>query len=128
METADQIFSRPSNSRFFETLPADAINLNIADTFVPLGEDPERRSGRPNSAPALRERFLPAGRRTNRLPEAKRAFSVERDGVRFSAWDFTSQHDVPLRLYLLENATTETPEQLHSTCSINPAGRTGWPA
>lgn len=34
----------------------------------------------------------------------KPAFSVERDGLKFSAWDFTSQHDVSLRLYFLESA------------------------
>ena len=34
--------------------------------------------------------------------ETKPAFSVTRGGVKLSAWDFTSQQDVRLRIYLLE--------------------------
>jgi hypothetical protein len=52
----------------------------------------------------------------------KRAFSVERDGLRFSAWDFNSQHDVPLRLYLLENATAKPAERV----VLNVLDQSGW--
>ena len=34
----------------------------------------------------------------------KQAFAAEKDGVEFSAWDFSSQHDVQLRLYFVERA------------------------
>jgi hypothetical protein len=39
--------------------------------------------------------------------EPKLAFSTEREGLKLSAWDFTSQHDVPLRLYLVEDAASK---------------------
>jgi hypothetical protein len=31
-------------------------------------------------------------------------FAVDREGIRFAAWDFTSQHDIGLRLYLAHRA------------------------
>jgi hypothetical protein len=50
---------------------------------------------------------------TEHLPlEAKPAFSAERDGVTFSAWDFTSQHDVRLRLYFLESVSAKSAQHV----------------
>jgi dienelactone hydrolase len=87
--------------RVFNELPADAINTNIAETFVPLAT-PQKRSAA-ELATALREKVF-ANWPGDDLPIAPvKKESVERDGLRLSVWDFTSQHDVPLRLYLVES-------------------------
>jgi hypothetical protein len=74
---------------------------------------------------ALREKVF-AGWPGEEPPlEPRRVFSVEREGVRFSAWDFTSQHDVQLRFYLLENATGARAEKVALTV-FNQSGWTHW--
>ena len=96
-------FFTPEQLRVFSTLPSDAINTNIADTFVAL-TTPEKGSATELAA-QLREKVF-GGWPADDLPlDPKQILSVEREGLRLSAWDFTSQHDVTLRLYLVEDAT-----------------------
>ena len=98
-------FFTPEELRVFITLPTDAINTNIAETFVPMAK-PQKRSAAELAA-ALREKVF-VGWPADDLPlEPKLAFSTEREGLKLSAWDFTSQHDVPLRLYLVEDAASK---------------------
>lgn len=100
IEMAVKKFFTPEQLRVFTELPTDAINTNIADTFVPLAK-PEKRSAA-ELATLLREKVF-AGWPADDMPlEPKQAFSVASDGVKFSAWDFTSQQDISLRLYFLE--------------------------
>src|SRR5208283_4755259 len=94
--------------------------INIADTFVPLTKPEKKSAGELRSA--LREKVFAGWPDEGMPPEPKRVFFVERDGVRFSAWDFTSQQDVPLRLYLLENVTTKPTERVE----LNVLDQTGW--
>jgi hypothetical protein len=85
----------------FGVLPADAINTNIADTFVPLAK-PEAKSCA-ELCGVLREKVF-AGWPAEDLPlEPKQTLAVERDGLRLRAWDFNSQPHVTLRIYLLED-------------------------
>ena len=96
-------FFTPEQLRVFSTLPTDANNTNIADTFVPLAKPKERPATELTAL--LREKVF-AGWPADDLPlDPKQILSVERDGVRLTAWDFTSQRDVSLRLYLVEDAT-----------------------
>jgi dienelactone hydrolase len=145
VEMAVKKFFTPEQLRVFTELPTDAINTNIAETFVPpatifslssskggegWGEEakaknpspqPSPRSGgarETNSAPheqrsaaelatLLREKVF-AGWPADDLPlDPKQTIAIERDGLRLRAWDLTSQHDVGLRLYLLEDATKQ---------------------
>jgi hypothetical protein len=58
-------------------------------------------------AAVLRETVF-AGWPADDLPlEPKQTLSVERGGLRLSVWDFISQPDVPLRLYLVEDAASK---------------------
>jgi dienelactone hydrolase len=143
-------FFTPQQLRVFDTLPADASNAKIADTFVPL--DPSRSSRREEALDgkskmhrsrltsaakgeekvtdnelraALRERAFSGWPVEETPTEPKRAFSAERDGVRFSAWDFTSQHDVSLRLYLLESAKAGRTKTIRLTV-LDSAGWSNW--
>ncbi len=103
VEMAVKRFFTPEQLRVFGELPTDAINTNIAETFVPMAK-PQKRSA-PELAALLRETVF-AGWPADDLPlDPKQTISIERDGLRLQAWDFTSQHNVSLRLYLLEDAT-----------------------
>ena len=113
----------PEQLRVFTTLPADAINTNIAETFVPVAK-PERKSVDELCA-ALREKVFAGWPDDDLSLDPKKAFSVERDGVKFSAWDFTSQHDVPLRLYFVERTGAKSAERVVLTV-FDDAGWTNW--
>jgi hypothetical protein len=121
--TVPQRFFAPIDLKVFETLPADAINTNIADTFVPMGK-PAQRSAEELRA-LLNEKVF-AG-----WPDEKIAFnetnifSAEHDGVRLSAWDFDSQENVRLRLYLLENIGGAKSNHLTLTV-LDPLTWTNW--
>ena len=123
VETAAKRFFSPEQLKVFATLPADSINTNIAETFVPMAKPEKKSAGELRSA--LREKVFAGWPDKGTPPEPKRVFFVERDGVRFSAWDFTSQHDVPLRLYLLENASAKPAEQVKLNV-LNQSGWTNW--
>jgi len=123
VETAAKKFFSPEQLKVFETLPADSINPNIAETFVPMAKPEKKSAGELRSA--LREKVFAGWPDEGTSPEPKRVFSIERDGIRFSAWDFTSQHDVPLRFYLLENATAKPTERVELNV-LNQSGWTNW--
>ncbi|MBC8097152.1 MAG: dienelactone hydrolase family protein [Akkermansiaceae bacterium] len=123
VETVAQPFFAPSELKVFEALPLDAINTNIAETFVPLPA-PVKRS-REELRRALRGKVF-AGWPAEESPlESKRLFSTERDEVRLTAWDFTSQDNVRLRLYLLENVVGPKAEVVVLTV-LDDAGWTNW--
>lgn len=123
IEIAVKKFFTPEQLRVFSELPTDAINTNIADTFVPLAK-PEKRSAAELAA-LLREKVF-AGWPADDLPlDPKQLFSVERDNVKFSVWEFTSQHDVPLRLYFLE-PTKAKPDEKVSLTVLNEQDWTSW--
>ena len=104
-------FFTPEQLRVFTTLPSDAINTNIADPCVPLAKREKRTASELTAL--LRDKVF-AGWPADDLPlEPKQILSVERDGVRLTAWDFTSQPDVSLRLYLVEDATKKDAGAVH---------------
>jgi len=101
----------PQQLKVFDQLPADAINTNIHGTFVPMSPPPAV----PQSAEAWqrqRDAWLAALKEKTFAgwPEdpgplgAERRCDVERHGLRFQAFDFTSQPEVRLRLYTLQAA------------------------
>lgn len=104
VETAAKKTFAPEQLRVFGDLPGDAINTNLpTDTFPPAVRPTAQKSvPRERLIASLKEKTF-AGWPQEAVPlETKLAFSVTRAGVKLSAWDFTSQHDVRLRLYLLE--------------------------
>jgi hypothetical protein len=116
-------FFTPEELQVLPTLPTNAINTNIADIFVPLAK-PEKKSAEELRA-ELREKVFAGWPDESSRPTAKRLFAIERDGLRFSVWDFVSQHDVPLRLYLLESTAVKPAEQVELDV-LDAAGWTNW--
>jgi hypothetical protein len=99
-------FFQPAELKVFDTLPTDAINTNIADTFVPLATAVNRSANELRSV--LRGKVFAGWPAEEMALDPRRVFSVEREGLRFTAWDFNSQSHVRLRLYLLENTGART--------------------
>jgi hypothetical protein len=123
VETAAKKFFAPAELKVFETLPLDAINTNIADTFVPRGN---ARSFSLEEIQSALRRSAFAGWPDEESPlETARVFSAERDGLRLGAVDFTSQPGVRLRLYLLENAAGAHADKVVLT-ALDSAGWTRW--
>jgi dienelactone hydrolase len=116
-------FFAPEELRVFNRLPSDSINGTIADTFVPEPM-PQRRSAR-ELRPLLRATVF-AGWPAEAPPVAPDpSFSTAREGLQLSAWDFCSQHEVSLRLYVLENAGGSPPKHI-SLRVLDPTGWTNW--
>lgn len=105
VEMAVKRFFTPEQLRVFNELPTDAVNTNIAESFVPTAQ-PQKRSAT-DLAAVLRDKVFANWPREDLPLDPVKKESVERDGLRLSVWDFTSQHDVALRLYLVENVTSK---------------------
>jgi dienelactone hydrolase len=102
--------------KVFDELPVDSINSQIHESFVPRAPQPsvpqsasEWTKQRETWMKALREKSF-RGWPTEAdagLLDVRQVFSVERHGIHFSAYDFTSQPYVCLRLYLAHRAGLE---------------------
>ena len=126
----------PEQVRVFTALPADAINTNIAETFVPLGradlpvgQDARQRVPTKLTADELRaalnEKVFAGWPSEETSLEPRLAFEIRQDALRLRAWDFVSQHDVTLRLYLLDDAAAKPAETVLLNV-LDQAGATNW--
>ncbi|HEU0010306.1 MAG TPA: CocE/NonD family hydrolase, partial [Verrucomicrobiae bacterium] len=93
--------------KVFRELPTDAINTNIHETFVAAAptaavpktkEDWERQ--RREWLAGLGEKCFGGWPEIPPPLAVEKRIEAERDDVRLQAWDFTSQENVRLRLYL----------------------------
>ena len=101
---------QPQQLRVFDKLPADEINTKIQETFVPIAPAPAVPQSKEDWAvlrdgwmKALREKVFrgwPADREAGPL-DVDQVFTAEADGLRLTAYDFNSQPNVRLRLFLL---------------------------
>jgi hypothetical protein len=109
-------FFEPEQLKVFEELPADEINTRIHESFVPENKPPIEISAQQHQVllKTLREKSFggwPAQEQAGPL-NVRRVFSTERHGIRLSAFDFTSQPNVRLRLYLAHRAGVERPKKV----------------
>jgi len=107
----------PEKLRVLAALPTDEVNTKIHETFVAAaGEAPmpltqARWNGiRENWLTQLREKSF-RGWPTEAGPlEVKRAYSVQKQGLQLTAYDYVSQAQVPLRVYVVHKAGLEKPD------------------
>ncbi len=99
----------PQELKVFASLPVDALNTNIHESFVPVApklevpRDREEWARQRNSwLAALKEKSFGGWPADPPPLDLEEKFAIERDGIRFHAWDFTSQQNVRLRLYAAE--------------------------
>jgi len=116
IEKAAVPFFEPEHLKVFEELPADQRNTRIQEQFVPragpfaIPRDRAAWHAQQDSWLADLASKTFAGWPAEPPPlDAKPAFRVEREGLRFSAVDFTSQEGIRLRLYSVRRAGLPEP-------------------
>jgi dienelactone hydrolase len=108
IEAAAKPLFQPEKLRVFDKLPEDQINTRIQDSFTQIAAAPAiPADARAFSArreavvTALREKTF-AGWPTDAPPlDVRQAFSRQHAGIELTAYDFTSQEDVRLRLFVV---------------------------
>lgn len=116
IEVAAKKLLSPEQLKVFKELPSDSLNTNIHAAFVPTAKAPNVPSSaeawqrqRDEWMTALKEKVFAGWPREEGSLDLTRKFSVERGGLRFQAFDFTSQPHVRLRLYVIHRAGLEKP-------------------
>jgi dienelactone hydrolase len=111
IEMAAKPFFEPQALRVFDALPADSLNTRIHETFVPRAD----WNGQPilphrdSLLARLREKSFNGWPSPDTPLHLNAVIAAQRDGLRLRAWDFTSQHDVRLRLFLLDAPSAAQP-------------------
>ena len=119
IETAAVKIFEPEQLKVFERLPADSLNLKIQESFVPRAEAPavpqsiEQWSKQRDSwLTGLKQKCFRGWPDESEPLELITSFSQESHGVHFRAYDFHSQSNVPLRLFVMSRAGLKTPRAL----------------
>ena len=129
-EPAEPLF-QPEQLRVFEKLPGDEINTKIQETFVSMAPTPAVPKS-PAAWAAMRDGWMKALRekvfrgwptQSEAGPlDVDQIFTAEADGVRLTAYDFNSQPNVRLRLFLVCPAGLREPKRV----TLNVLDESGW--
>lgn len=124
-------FFEPEQLKVFDELPADEINTKIQDSFVPVAAKPKvpksnakwtkQRKAWMKALEKKSFRGWPKQAQSGPL-NIQRVFSVKRGGIQLSAYDFTSQPNVCLRLYLAHSDARNKPKAV----TLNVLDDKGW--
>ena len=118
----------PAELKVFDDLPRDQRNTEIQETFVAAAAPPAAESKprlltqQARWLAALREKSFAAWPQDDAPPTVEAAFVCERDGVSLKAFDFTSQEEIPLRLYIAQRAGLKQPDLV----VLNVLDQRGW--
>jgi cephalosporin-C deacetylase-like acetyl esterase len=119
IEKAAINFFQPEDLKVFAELPRDQLNTTIQETFTAMAPPPAVPENaeafarqRDGWLGALREKAFRGWPSEPGPLDVKEVFSVEKHGLRFTAWDFTSQHAIRLRLYVVRPAKAERVERV----------------
>jgi len=114
-------FFQPEQLRVFDQLPADQINTKIHESFVPQAPQPtipqstaqwvKQRDEWMNTLREKSFRAWPTEIEAGSL-DVTPVFSVKRQGICLSVFDFTSQPYVRLRLYLTQPVGLKKPDMV----------------
>jgi hypothetical protein len=124
----------PAQLKVFDRLPADAVNKTIHETFIkpaptatlPAAAVREWWSGRSKEwLQELREKVFRGWSSKPPALDPRAAADVKHDGLRLRAFDFTSEEDVELRLWLLTAEKVEKPTLVVLT-AVDEAGWQEW--
>jgi hypothetical protein len=121
----------PKQLKVFDTLPADQINTTVHETFIKpahieLPQSPEVakewwKGEEEKLRTALKEKVFRGWPEKPPALNVKPAEDVKHDGLRLRAYDFVSEDEVELRLWLLTAKNVEKPSLVVLT-SVDEAG------
>jgi len=109
---------KPEQLRVFrDEQPKDAINANIAKLFVPVANSPSIPQDKKEwkelchlKLKMLKEKSFRAWPKQAEELNVKKVFSETQLDIQFEAFDFTSQGNIRLRLYLAHQSGLKKPE------------------
>lgn len=110
IETPARPVFQPQQLKVFDKIPEDEIVTKIHETFVPAAEPKQPKSkaqweeSRNDWMKHLEQKTFRGWPDKAPPANAKEAFSTTKDGIHFRAVDFTSEHDIGLRLYIASPA------------------------
>jgi hypothetical protein len=108
----------PEQLRVFKELPADQINTKISDSFVPLAPSPSVPQTQAEWE-AMRDGWMAKlktltfggwPREVGAMSAGRPVLTETRDGITLTAYDFESQANLPLRLFVLAREKLKDPE------------------
>ena len=112
-------FFEPEQLKVFDENPSDQINTRVHEVFTAQAAAPQPPDSASQWQPqrdawlsALKEKSFRGWPAEPGDLDVEQVFSVARDGIRFSAYDFNSQPQVRLRLYLAHRDGLDKPELL----------------
>ncbi len=124
-------FFEPEQLKVFDELPADQINTKIQETFVPMAAEPKvpksaakwakQRKAWMKALEKKAFRGWPKPADAGPL-DIQRAFSAKNGDIHLVSYDFTSQPNVRLRLYLSHKAGLNKIESIF----LNVLDEKGW--
>ena len=119
IEIAAKRYFEPEQLKVFDKLPADQKNSTIQETFAPMAKPPsaptskeEWTKQRDEWLAGLKEKCFGGWPEKAGPLELKQVFSAEHRGVDLDAYEFTSQPNVRLRLYLARRPRLKKPERI----------------
>ncbi|MBD3672477.1 MAG: acetylxylan esterase [Planctomycetaceae bacterium] len=133
IETTAVKFFEPEQLKVFDKLPEDQINTKISETFTvkanpPLPESSaEWETMKQDWMKQLREKSFrgwPSEETVGQDLNLKEVFSAEADGIKMTAYDFTAQGPIKLRLFLAQPAGVK-PQDLDLVV-LNVLDEEGW--
>jgi hypothetical protein len=123
---------RPEEMKVFDRLPDDAINPMVPDSWrrpasIEKPHTPEVvrewwKGEAPRLMDGLREQVFRGWTQSPPPLAVRPAADVKHDGLRLRAWDFTSEEEVPLRVWLVTAEKTEKPTLM----LLNALDEPGW--
>jgi hypothetical protein len=135
IEMAAVKFFTPEQLKVFTTLPKDSINTNIHETFVPAAPAPALPKNKEEWArqrdawlAALKEKCFASWPEESGPLRLEQKFSATRNGLTLQAFDFDSEPEVRLRLYVLAGSAAAPQEILLNVRDEKEwADELGWP-
>ncbi|WP_254507283.1 alpha/beta hydrolase family protein [Anatilimnocola floriformis] len=112
-----QKFFEPEQLKVFATLPADQLNTTIHETFVPEAKNipvpnsaEEWTTWKRETIDFLKSRSFRAWPDAPPELDLKEIATADRDGVRLTTYEFTSQEQIRLNLFVIKRAELAQPE------------------
>ncbi len=110
-------FFQPEQLKVFATLPADQLNTKIHETFVPEAKDipvpqnaEEWTALRRDYVDFLKSRSFRAWPDAPPELDLKEVATADKDGIRLATYEFTSQENIRLQLFVFKRPGLEKPE------------------